>query len=156
MDQEEKYIIGLRKARQKKGKAIIPNSMRAKIDQAIQKKDSGMWALVFLIGGFNDLVDFGIIGTIPIFGDVLDIATSAVLIPFMFSLGGMLRIKLTILAVLVSLLEFIPLPVIEILNLWTVALLWGYYKTKQRGELAQNILRKQKKGKVSRRVFVGF
>ncbi len=158
--QEENYAFGLREAVNLASRARarrIPRLILERMDQAVQKKESGLWIFIFMIAIFNDLADLMIIGSIPLFGDALDFATSAVLVPFMFSLGGQLRIRLGILAIILSVIEFIPFPLIEMLNLWTAAVLWGYFRVSQRAELAQKALEKyRKRGKIDREAMKAF
>ncbi len=154
--EEENRLIKLNLLRNVIRRKRIPREVLEKMKKAIQIKESSLWPFAFMVGIFNDLVDLTIIGTIPILGDTLDLATSAILVPFMFSLGGKIRIKLTLLGLVISGLEFVPFPLTEMLSLWTVALIYGYYKAQQRAELAQRGLEKYQQGKIDREALAEF
>lgn len=73
------------------------------------------WKLLFGISLFNDLLDLAGIGSIPIIGDIIDLASSAVL---WRSLGTR--------PVIPTLLEFIP--GLDLLPIYTATVAWAYYK----------------------------
>ena len=72
------------------------------------------WKLAFAAAVFNDLFDLTGIGSIPLLGDVLDLATSAALWKIM---GGRRTLP--------TLLEFIP--GLDILPIYTATVTWSYY-----------------------------
>ena len=77
------------------------------------------WRVAFGLALFNDLLDLVGVGSIPIIGDTLDIATSALL-------WGTLGNRYTI----PTFLELIP--GVDVLPIYTMTVGWAYYQKEQK------------------------
>lgn len=73
------------------------------------------WRIAFALALFNDVLDLMGVGSIPVIGDVIDVATSALL-------WGTLGTRYT----LPTALELIP--GMDVLPIYTVTVSWAYYR----------------------------
>ncbi len=73
------------------------------------------WRIAFALALFNDVLDLVGVGSIPIIGDVIDLATSALL-------WGTLGTRYT----LPTALELIP--GMDVLPIYTATVSWAYYQ----------------------------
>lgn len=73
------------------------------------------YLLALIIGGANDIVDYLGVGSLPVAGDVLDLASSAILFPL---IGGY--------EPFLTLSELIP--GVDLLPTYTVLVLWAWHR----------------------------
>ena len=84
----------------KLSKAVVQRMIKA-----VEDKQIWIWPFAFMLAAYNDLADIGIIGSIPIFGDVIDFIVWAILFAFTMSLGGHIRLKIQIIISLAGFLN---------------------------------------------------
>ncbi len=77
------------------------------------------WRIAFALALFNDVLDIMGVGSVPVIGDAIDVATSALL-------WGTLGTRYT----LPTALELIP--GMDVLPIYTATVSWAYYR-KERG-----------------------
>lgn len=87
------------------------------------------WKIAYAAALFNDLLDIAGIGSIPIIGDIIDLATSTV---FWKILGRNYTLP--------TLLEFIP--GVDILPIYTATATYAYLQREEQGENRSLILGK--------------
>ena len=68
--------------------AKISKAVTQRMTKAVEDKQTWVWPFAFLLAAFNDLIDLGIIGSIPIIGEAIDVSVWAILFGFTISLGG--------------------------------------------------------------------
>jgi len=132
----------------------ISKSVVQKMIKAVEDKQSWVWPFAFMLAAFNDLADIGVIGSIPILGDVIDFIVWAILFGFMTGLGGHIRLKIWIIISLAGLFELIPF--VDPFPTWIISITYGWYITQKKGELAEKGLKHLKKGKINKEAIVEF
>ncbi len=153
---EENRLIELRQTRRKSPRLIVSKLITQKMLKAVEDGRSWVWPFAFMLAIFNDLIDIGIIGSLPIIGDIVDFIVWAILFAFTMSLGGHLRIKIRIMVSLAGFFELLPIVVMDLLPIWTLVVLWAYYRTQKSSEIAERGLKKYKQGKVDREALAEF
>ena len=122
--------------------------------KAVEDKQSWVWPFAFALAAFNDLSDIGIIGSIPIFGDVIDFIVWAIIFGFTMSLGGHIRLKIRIIISLAGLFELIPF--VDPIPTWIFSITWGWYITQKKGQIADEGLRKKQRGVIDKNAIAEF
>ncbi len=142
-ERQQKRMRGLKE----KAKAKVSSIIVGKMVKAANDGKTWIWPLVILLALLNDFVDFLIIGSIPIIGDIFDIFTLMTLSVFLYDIGGHIRMKVRILILLAGFFELIPF--VDILPVWTISILWSWYVVRKRGKLAEKELQEIKRGKIN-------
>ncbi|MBU1292231.1 hypothetical protein KKH07_01970 [Patescibacteria group bacterium] len=132
----------------------ISSAIVQKMTKAVEDKQSWVWPFSFMLAAFNDLADIGIIGSIPIVGDIIDLIVWAILFGFTMSLGGHIRLKIRIIIFFAGFLELIPF--VDIIPTWFIAILWGWYITQKKGDLAEQGMKDSKKGRINSEAITEF
>jgi hypothetical protein len=156
------YTAQLNQIRAKSIKMRIAEKATAKISKTVVQRmmkaieDKQTWAWPFAIGIalFNDFLDLLVIGSIPIIGSLIDILTGLILFMFLFNIGGHIRLKVRIIIFLANFLELIPF--VGFIPIWGISILWAWYRVHQKGEIAEEGLRKLKEGTVDKRAVSEF
>lgn len=133
----------------KLSKAVVQRMIKA-----VEDKQTWVWPFAFMLAAFNDLADIGIIGSIPMFGDVIDLIVWAILFGFTMSLGGHIRLKIRIIISLAGLFELIPF--VDPIPTWVFSIAWGWYITQKKGQIAEEGLRKRQEGVIDKRAIAEF
>ncbi len=134
--------------------ARISNKVVQRMTKAVEDKQIWVWPFAFMLAAYNDLADIGIIGSIPIIGDVIDLIVWAILFGFTMSLGGHIRLKIWIIISLAGLFELIPF--VDPIPTWIISIAWGWYITQKKGQIAEEGLRKLQGGVIDRRAVAEF
>jgi len=134
--------------------AKISKAVTQRMTKAVEDKQTWVWPFAFLLAAFNDLIDLGIIGSIPIIGDAIDVIVWAILFGFTMSLGGHIRLKIRIIISLAGLFELIPF--VDPIPTWVFSIMWGWYITQKKGQIAEEGLRKLQGGVVDKRAVAEF
>ena len=139
-------------------KIKLPDIIIRKMTEAIENGESWVWIVAFMIAGLNDLLDLGIIGSIPIIGDFIDIICTIILTGILWNIGGMIKWKIRIAIWTAGFIEttlgLLIIP--EFLPFWVVSILYAHHKVKERAELAEEGMRAYKKGKINRGIITEF
>jgi len=145
----------------------IPEAIAQEMTKAVEDKDVWVWPLAYILAIFNDGVDLFGLGAIPLLGDFIDLFCGAILIIFLWDIGGMVRWKVRIAIWAAMLFETIITGVlnaffglgflIELLAFsWTISIWYAHRKVKQKAELAEKGLRQSKRGKISKEIIAEF
>lgn len=134
--------------------AKISKGIVQKMIKAVEDKQIWVWPFAFMLAAYNDLADIGIVGSIPIFGDVIDFFVWAILFGFTMSLGTHIRLKIRIIISLAGLFELIPF--VDPFPTWVISITWGWYITQIKGEIAEEGLRNLKENVIDKRAVAEF
>lgn len=109
-DKDFSHQRALREARntapEKKGlEAKIANELMELIENGHK---TTAFILAFLLATLSDFADFFGVPSIPLIGDILDLATGGILTLFFWNIGGFVKIKVKIFTLGASLFELLP------------------------------------------------
>ena len=139
-------------------KAKLPNIITERMTKAIRDGESWVWPVAFMIAGFNDLMDLGIIGSIPIIGSSIDVICTIILTGILWNIGGMIKWKIRIAiwasGLAESVLGILIIP--ELLPFWVIAIFYAQHKVKEKAKSAEEGMKDYKKGKINRRIITEF
>jgi len=120
-------------------KIKLPDIIIGKMTEAIENGESWVWIVAFMIAGLNDLLDLGIIGSIPIIGDLIK---------------WKIRVAIWTAGFIETTLGLLIIP--EFLPFWIISILYAHHKIKERAELAKESIRAYKKGRINRGIITEF
>lgn len=132
----------------------IPSMVVQRMIKAVEDKQIWVWPFAFMLAAYNDLADIGIIGSIPILGDAIDFIVWAILFGFTMSLGGHIRLKIRIIISLAGLFELIPF--VDPIPTWVISITWGWFIAQNKGQIAEEGLRKRQEGIIDKRAVAEF
>lgn len=142
----------------KKAKIKLPGIIAQRMLRAVDDKEKWVWPFAFMLATFNDLLDIGLIGSIPILGDLSDIFCIVVLTIFLWEIDGLIKWKIRSAIWIAGFIEMIPFLsiLIEFLPFWIVSVWYAHYKVSQRADLARVGLKEHKKGKINKGILTEF
>ena len=139
-------------------KVKLPEIIVQRMIKAIEDKETWVWPLAFMLAAFNDLVDIGVVGSIPLFGDSFDVFCGIILTMLLWNIGGLIKWKIRSAIWLATLLEIILGLAIfpEFIPFWIICIWYAHHKVNQKAELAEEGLRQYKKGIIHKQARTGF
>ncbi len=139
-------------------KTKLPNMIIGKMTEAIENGESWVWIVAFMIAGLNDLLDCGIVGSVPIIGDFIDVACTIILTGILWNIGGMIKWKVRFAIWIAGFIEttlgLLIIP--EFLPFWIISILYAHHKVKERASLAEEGIREYKRGRINRGIITEF
>jgi len=115
---------------------VVAPGVIHKMEKAITKGDGTVvFILLILISLTNDFLDYLVIGSIPILGDVVDLITSVILTAVLWDIGGFIKWKVRIAIWIGTALELFPGG--DIVPTYTLSTIYAWHKIKQLAEAGE-------------------